>query len=70
VLIQNEVKIAFEKGYYTDAKLIDIQGKVLLKKSILSGETEITFDVKSLNAGNYLIQLDGKKPITQKLIKQ
>jgi hypothetical protein len=67
---QNEVKVSFEKDYYNTAKLIDLQGKTLQKRNISIADTELTFDLKSLDAGNYLIQLEGKKMVVQKVIKE
>jgi len=67
---QNEVKVIFDKDFYTLAKVIDMQGKVLLKKSIAIHESELSFDMKSLEAGNYLIQLEGKTTYIQKVVKQ
>ena len=67
---QNEVKVSFENNFYTTAKLIDLQGKILQKRNISIADTELTFDLKSLDAGNYLIQLEGKKMVVQKVIKE
>jgi hypothetical protein len=66
---QNEVKVSFEKDFYTTAKLIDLQGKILQKRNISIADTELTFDLKSLDAGNYLIQLEGKEMVVQKVMK-
>jgi hypothetical protein len=66
----NEVKVSFAKDFYTTAKLMDLQGKTLQKKSISLNDTELTFDLKAMEAGNYLIQLDGKGVNVQKLVKQ
>jgi hypothetical protein len=67
---QNEVKVSFDKDFYTTAKLMDLQGKIIQKKSISIADTELTFDLKSLDAGSYLIQLNGKGMNVQKLVKQ
>jgi alpha-tubulin suppressor-like RCC1 family protein len=67
---QNEVKVSFEKDFYTTAKLIDLQGKTIQRKSISINDNELTFDLKSLDAGSYLIQLEGKGTDVQKLIKE
>jgi hypothetical protein len=67
---QSEAKVNFESGVYSSAKLIDLQGRVRYKKSISSEDTEVIFDIKSLDPGHYLIQLDGAKSIVQKLIKE
>jgi alpha-tubulin suppressor-like RCC1 family protein len=67
---QNEVKVSFEKDFYTTAKLIDLQGKTLQKKIIFLNDTELTFDLKSLDAGSYLIQLEGKALNVQKVVKE
>jgi hypothetical protein len=67
--IHNEVKIEFKKGYFTSAKLIDLQGRVLFKLELSLNETDLVFDVSSLSAGNYLIELDGKEKHIRKLIK-
>lgn len=67
---QNEAKVNFESGVYSSAKLIDLQGRVRYKKSISSSDTEVLFDIKSLDPGHYLIQLDGAKSVVQKLIKE
>ena len=67
---QNEVKVSFARDFYTTAKLIDLQGKILQKKSISTNDTELVFDLKSLDAGNYLIQLEGKGMNVQKVAKE
>jgi hypothetical protein len=64
------VKVSFEKDFYTTAKLIDLQGKTLQKKIIFLNDTELTFDLKSLDAGSYLIQLEGKALNVQKVVKE
>ncbi|QEK52828.1 T9SS type A sorting domain-containing protein [Pedobacter aquae] len=60
----------FEKDFYTTAKLIDLQGKILQKRNISIADTQLTFDLKSLDAGNYLIQLEGKGTNVQKVVKE
>ena len=62
--------MSFEKDFYSTAKLIDLQGKILQKKSISIADTKLTFDLKSLDAGSYLIQLEGKALNVQKVVKE
>ncbi len=62
--------MSFEKDFYTTAKLVDLQSKTLQKKIILLNDTELTFDLKSLDAGSYLIQLEGKGTYVQKVVKE
>jgi hypothetical protein len=67
---QNELKVSFDKDFYTTAILMDLQGKTLQKKSISLNDSELTFDLKALDAGNYLIQLEGKGMNVQKVVKE
>ena len=67
---QNEVKVSFARNFYTTAKLIDLQGKILQKKIISIADTELVFDLKALDAGSYLIQLEGKEMVVQKVFKE
>jgi hypothetical protein len=65
----DDVIVSFEKDFFTEAKLIDLNGAVLIKKSISINDTRLSFDMRNLSAGSYLIQLDGKTTTIKKVVK-
>jgi hypothetical protein len=67
---QNEVKVNFEQATYTTAKLINLNGAVLINKIIASNDSDLIFDMRTLPVGNYIIQLEGKTTSIQKVAKQ
>lgn len=67
---QTTATVSFANNLYTVAKLLDVNGSVIAKKPISVDDTEVTFDIVSLNVGNYFIRLEGKQNVTEKLVKQ
>jgi hypothetical protein len=64
-----DVTVSFEKDFFTVAKLLDLNGVILIKKSISINENELSFDMRNLSAGSYLIQLEGKSTTIKKVVK-
>ena len=67
---QYVVKMSFENDFYNVAKVIDSQSKILQEKRISQNETELIFDLESLDAGNYLIQLEGTAGLLVKKVRK
>ena len=65
----DDITVSFEKDIYTVIKLLNLNGVILMIKSISINDTEISFDMRNLSAGSYLIQLEGKTTALKKVVK-
>nr|WP_162143083.1 FG-GAP-like repeat-containing protein [Pedobacter glucosidilyticus] len=63
------VNIVFEAGKFISIELIDLNGRLIQKKEVLSKALETTLEVKDLPSSSYLIKLVGnQETITRILI--
>lgn len=67
----DKAEVTFSAGNYTNAKLTDINGRILQNISISKLQQAVTLSLGNYPKGLYLLQLQGdKEKSTQKIIKQ
>ncbi|WP_051291139.1 putative Ig domain-containing protein [Pedobacter glucosidilyticus] len=62
------VNITFNAGKFTIMALMDMNGKVILKKALTAPATEILLDLRDLAPASYLIQFSGNQNIATKIL--